>query len=75
MSWRPVRFQSMRVTVNRDSCCGTGQCVMTAPAVFDQSADDGTVLLLSPHPPDSEHPAVRVAAQSCPVSAIEVIED
>ena len=41
----------MRVSVDASRCCGAGLCALTAPAVFDQSEHDGTVLLLEPDPP------------------------
>jgi len=65
----------MKVSADRDVCCGSGQCAMIAPEVFDQSEDDGLVLVLTPSPPESEHTAVREAASVCPTSAITVTED
>jgi len=48
----------VRVLADRDRCVGAGQCVLSAPDVFDQSDQDGRVLIL-PHaaaivPPQSE---------------------
>jgi hypothetical protein len=34
--------RSMRVTVLADKCVASRHCVLQAPAVFDQSEDDGT---------------------------------
>ena len=34
----------MRVNADRESCIGSGQCVLDAPDVFDQD-DDGVVSL------------------------------
>ncbi|GAB2955222.1 ferredoxin [Nonomuraea fastidiosa] len=65
----------MKVTVDRDKCCGAGQCVLLAPDVFDQGEDDGIVLLLDAEPPESLHAAVREAAAVCPAGAIDVSED
>lgn len=64
----------MRVSVDRERCCSSGQCVGAAPEVFDQSEDDGAVLLLEAEPPDHLHPAVRLAAGICPGRAITVQE-
>jgi len=64
----------MRVIVDTGKCCGAGQCVMTAPKVFDQR-DDGIVILLDASPPKELHKAVRDAATICPGSAIRVEED
>ena len=64
----------MRVTVDTGLCCGSGQCVLTAPGVFDQSDDDGTVVLLDACPPGDAHEDVRAAAHVCPSGAIGVQE-
>ncbi|WHT17505.1 ferredoxin [Crossiella sp. CA-258035] len=64
----------MRVEVDTDRCCGAGMCALTAPAVFDQDEQAGTVLLLTPEPVASEFAAVREAAQLCPAAAITVEE-
>jgi ferredoxin len=64
----------MRIAVDRETCCGSGNCVMTAPAVFDQDDALGLVVLLDPQPPQSEHAAVREAAHLCPSGAIDLEE-
>ncbi|MFI5533045.1 ferredoxin [Kitasatospora sp. NPDC051853] len=64
----------MQVTVDQDRCCGSGQCVLTAPAVFDQSEDDGLVRVLDPEPGPAELPAVRLATALCPGGAISLTE-
>ncbi|GAA1118813.1 ferredoxin [Kitasatospora arboriphila] len=64
----------MQVTVDQDRCCGSGQCVLTAPGVFDQSDEDGLVRLLRPGPAEEQHAAVRLAAALCPGSAITVLD-
>ena len=40
----------MKVHVDRHKCIGSGQCASTAPAVFDQDAADGMVVLLAAEP-------------------------
>jgi ferredoxin len=77
----PVRYVLTRgegfivqIAVDRDKCCGSGQCVLTAPEVFDQSDDDGLVLLLAAEPAAEQEPAVREAAKWCPAAAISVAE-
>ncbi len=62
----------MIVTVDKERCCSSGQCAMIAPEVFDQSDDDGTVLLLQPEPGQDLHDAVEDAADHCPCSAISL---
>jgi ferredoxin len=61
----------MRVVVDQDACVCSGQCVLAAPDVFDQS-DEGFVLLLDDDPPPELHEDVRQAAATCPSLAITV---
>lgn len=63
----------MRVTVDKDMCIGAGQCVVTAPDVFDQD-DDGFVELLNASPGEGDADAVREAAHVCPARVITVDE-
>lgn len=64
----------MKVSIDQDKCCGAGNCVLTAPGVFDQRDEDGVVLLLDAEPPHAEHAAVRESASVCPATAIHVWE-
>ncbi|MCW2811384.1 MAG: putative ferredoxin [Friedmanniella sp.] len=59
-------------TADVDVCIGGGMCVMAAPRVFDQSEDEGLVVVLDQDPPPAEHDAVREAARLCPSGAITV---
>ncbi|MGW5365824.1 ferredoxin [Actinopolymorpha pittospori] len=65
----------MKVQVDRERCCGAGMCALTAPDVFDQSEDDGQVLLLDSEPRPENASAAREAAQLCPSGAISIVED
>ena len=62
----------MRVEIDQDRCVASGQCVMTAPDVFDQRDEDGVVVLLDPEPPEGQDDDVRHAALVCPALAITV---
>ncbi|HEY0218965.1 MAG TPA: ferredoxin [Afipia sp.] len=62
----------MRVLVDQEKCCGAGQCVMVAPAVFDQREDDGVVVLLDAEPPPEQFEAVHQAVNICPALAIKI---
>ncbi len=64
----------IRITVDTDRCVGAGQCVLTAPAVFDQD-DDGLVIVLTTEPDASETDAVWQAGDLCPARTIMVHED
>jgi ferredoxin len=62
----------MRVITDREVCVGAGQCVLTVSEVFDQSEEDGRVVILHQPKPDEEEP-VRTAAQICPSGAITIV--
>ena len=64
----------MRITVNVDRCCGAGQCVLSAPDVFDQNDDDGRVVVLVADPAPDRHTDVRQAVNLCPARAIVLDE-
>lgn len=72
----------MRIGIDRERCVGSGMCVYALPAVFDQSDEDGRVVLLAAgdNPPRDGHGAdpdraLRAAAASCPVAAISLADD
>ncbi len=65
----------MRVVTDPARCVGAGQCVLTEPAVFDQSDDDGTVVLLKEHVEGEEQVNVEEAAEMCPSQAITLAKD
>ena len=62
----------LRVYLDQDKCCGAGQCVLTAPEVFDQRDDDGIAFVLTERPPAALHERVREAALLCPAGAIQL---
>ncbi|GII96410.1 ferredoxin [Sinosporangium siamense] len=62
----------MRISVDPDRCVGAGQCVLSAPEVFDQDAD-GIVTVVNARPADDE--AVRHAGELCPSGSITLHED
>lgn len=63
---------ALKVIVDQDRCCASGQCVSVAPEVFDQREQDGVVVLLAETPDVSLHDAVREAASLCPAAAIRL---
>ena len=65
----------MRVQVNQDRCASSGQCVVTAPDVFDQREDDGVVSLRTDRLSPGQARNVRYAVSLCPSRAITVIEE
>jgi ferredoxin len=64
----------MKVIIDQDRCIGAGQCVLSAPDVFDQRDEDGIVVLLKENPPEELHEDVRQAARVCPALAIHLDE-
>jgi ferredoxin len=65
----------MRIVVDRDRCCGIGNCTMAAPAVFDQNEHDGTVIVLQLSPAAEFHELVRRAESVCPCEAIRIEDE
>ncbi|MEU1804470.1 ferredoxin [Streptomyces sp. NPDC019937] len=65
----------MRVEVDRARCRGAGQCALHAPELFDQSEDDGMVVVLDDHPAPALRGKARLAARLCPNSVIRVVGD
>ncbi|MGW1071173.1 ferredoxin [Streptomyces sp. NPDC002537] len=63
----------MRFTADNGRCVGAGQCVLTAPEVFDQD-EDGLVTVLAA-PGTGQEAKVRLAAGLCPSQAITVQDD
>ncbi|GII53786.1 ferredoxin [Planotetraspora thailandica] len=64
----------MKIKADTGVCVGAGMCALTAPEVFDQSEEDGTVVLLQPEPPASREAAARRAVQLCPSGALSLEE-
>jgi ferredoxin len=62
----------MRLRVDADQCIGAGQCVLIAPAVFDQDEDDGTVVLLHESVSPDQEVAIKEAVNSCPARVISL---
>ncbi|WP_394326964.1 ferredoxin [Actinoplanes awajinensis] len=67
-------MSGVRVILDQDKCVGSGQCVMTAPEVFDQRDEDGIAVLLTAAPDAGQTDVVREAAALCPALAITVQE-
>ena len=59
--------------VDEDACIGAGNCMRTAPDVFDQG-EDGFVVLLDDNPPSELDEDVLLARRLCPARAITLKE-
>ena len=64
-------MSDVRVAADRAVCIGSGNCVFTAPDVFDQD-EDGLVVLLTALVPPSDADAVRAAVAHCPSGALRL---
>jgi ferredoxin len=60
----------MKITADTGKCVGAGQCVLTAPALFDQSEDDGTVIVLNDTPEGELVEKAREAMHLCPSQSL-----
>lgn len=63
----------MKVAADRDLCISAGNCVMSAPAVFDQD-DDGIVVVLVDEVPAGEEAHARDAVKLCPAEALRIVD-
>ncbi|MGI5292470.1 ferredoxin [Nonomuraea polychroma] len=60
----------MEIKADTTVCIGAGMCALTVPDVFDQSDDEGTVVVLQGEVPPELEDAVRRAVTLCPSGAI-----
>jgi ferredoxin len=65
----------MRIVVDLELCIGAGVCVLTAPDVFDQSAEDGRVTLRTEHVSGPSEAFARQAVDRCPSAALSIADD
>jgi len=64
----------MKIIADLDRCVGAGQCVLTEPALFDQSPEDGTVVVLDDQPSGDLAGAAYDAVRVCPSQALSIQE-
>ena len=62
----------MKVRVNRELCIGVGNCLALAPTVFELDEENKAVVL---DPASVDDDTLLEAAESCPESAIIVLDD
>ena len=65
----------MRLRADLDRCRGAGQCVFTAPDLFDQDDAEGLVVVLDPAPGPDRLPLAARAADACPNQALSLSPD
>jgi ferredoxin len=59
----------MKITIDRETCIGSGNCVHWVPEVFDQD-DEGYATVLDPAAAPADK--IREAARNCPTRSITV---
>jgi cytochrome P450/ferredoxin len=63
-----------KIEVDQKGCVASGQCVMSAPSIFDQRDEDGVVVLLKDEVDPGEESSVREAIELCPARVIRLVE-
>ncbi|MFI5528207.1 ferredoxin [Kitasatospora sp. NPDC051853] len=63
-----------RMVLDRDRCTGAGQCVRTDPGLFEQSEEDGLVLVLGTATDQERLASWRAATEVCPSRALRLEE-
>jgi ferredoxin len=66
-----VAMAKLSITVNKTRCIGSGDCVETAPAVFQLDSEGKSEVVNAAGAGD---PVILSAARSCPVKAITVVD-
>lgn len=64
----------MRITSDVHACQGYGNCIAADPQHFDLD-DDGLVVVLRETVTDDEKESTAAAVRSCPVAALELVDD
>jgi ferredoxin len=64
----------MKIIVDTSKCVGAGQCVLTERELFDQSEDDGTIIVLNETPEGELVEKAREAVHVCPSQALSLEE-
>lgn len=63
----------LEIKIDRERCIGSGECAMSAPAIFD-IGDDDTAILVSDGPPwPASNDLLREIASHCPSHAISLV--
>jgi ferredoxin len=62
----------VKTVADTDKCVGAGQCARIAPEVFDQSEENGLVVVLDAEPGGTLLSAVHEAVDLCPAQALSL---
>ncbi len=64
----------MRIEADAGTCVGSGMCALTSPELFDQSDEDGTVVVLRAVPADVQLKDAEDAVRRCPSGALSLTD-
>ena len=67
----PTTSEGLRIEVDRELCYGFGDCVSSAPAVFELDDDEKAVVI---DPDGASRDDLVEAAANCPVNAITILD-
>ncbi|MGH7865531.1 MAG: ferredoxin [Candidatus Binataceae bacterium] len=62
----------LTVSIAKNKCIGSADCVETAPAVFQLGDDGKSAVINQTGAPDA---AILAAARSCPTRAITIVDE
>ncbi len=63
----------LKVVVDASLCIGSGNCALSAPAVFGHDEEQAVVVLRDDAPPEAEREAVALAVEQCPSAVIRIL--
>jgi len=63
---------ALKISVNKNKCIGSSDCIETAPAVFALDGEGKSEVINPTGAPDA---TIVLAARSCPVKAITVVDE
>jgi ferredoxin len=63
---------ALEISIDREKCMGSGNCIFWAPGVFDLDDDGVSTVVDAAAAPDDK---IILAAQGCPTQAISVNRD
>jgi ferredoxin len=63
----------LEIKIDRERCFGSGECVMSAPAIFDIGDDDTSTVVTDGPPWPVPDQLLREIASHCPSHAISLV--
>jgi len=64
----------MRIIFNAETCSTHGACIGAAPDLFEWAEDD-SLRVKDPNPPESMREQLEDAVMVCPTQSIQIAED